>query len=114
MQYKDFKDGIRLSRLGMGNMRLPETQDANGTHIDFVKAQALIDQAYAAGVNYFDTAYIYHGGMSEVFTGRSLKKYPRASYYVADKYNLEANSDFARERVGLGAVSIKQQHRRFP
>ena len=116
MQYKDFKDGIRLSRLGMGNMRLPETQDANGTHIDFEKAQALIDQAYAAGVNYFDTAYIYHGGMSEVFTGRSLKKYPRASYYVADKYNLEANSDYEAEfaeqldRLQLDTVDFYMLH----
>ena len=97
MQYKQFKDGIRLSRLGMGNMRLPEIKDENGTHIDFDKAQALIDMAYEAGVNYYDTAYIYHGGMSEVFTGKSLKKYPRDTYYVADKYNLEANPDYRAE-----------------
>ena len=97
MQYKEFKDGVRLSRLGMGNMRLPQIEDENGQRIDFEKAQALVDQAYAAGVNYFDTAYIYHGGKSEVFTGQSLKKYPRESYYVADKYNLEANPDYEAE-----------------
>ena len=97
MERKEFKDGIRLSRLGMGNMRLPVKQDEPGTPIDYEKAQRLIDAAYAAGVNYFDTAYIYHGGQSEVFTGRALKKYPRESYYVADKYNLEANPDYAFE-----------------
>ena len=97
MEYKEFKDGIRLSRLGMGNMRLPVKQDEPGKPIDFEKAQRLIDAAYAAGVNYYDTAYIYHGGMSEVFTGQALSKYPRESYYVADKYNLEANPDYAFE-----------------
>ena len=97
MEHKAFKDGIQLSRLGMGNMRLPVQGDAPNSPIDFEKAQRLIDTAYAAGVNYYDTAYIYHGGKSEVFTGQALKKYPRESYYVADKYNLEANPDYAFE-----------------
>ena len=94
MQYKEFKDGVRLSLLGMGNMRLPVREEAPGQPIDCEKAEAIIDAAYAAGVNYYDTAYIYHNGESEVFTGRSLKKYPRDSYYVADKFNFQAQPDY--------------------
>lgn len=94
MVYKNFKDEIKISRLGMGNMRLPEKNTENGTVIDYEAAKAIIDQAMKAGVNYFDTAYIYHGGESEVFTGKALKEYPRESYYVADKFNYQANPDY--------------------
>lgn len=82
MEYKVFQD-ISLSRLGMGNMRLPVTEP-NGP-IDMEKAQAIIDFAYARGVNYFDTAWFYHNGQSESFLGEALTKYPRDSYYLADK-----------------------------
>lgn len=93
MAYKDFQ-GIKLSRLGMGNMRLPVKNTENGEVIDYDAAKEIIDHAIKAGVNYFDTAYIYHGGESEVFTGKALKEYPRESYYVADKYNYQASTDF--------------------
>ena len=44
--------------------------------------------AYAIehGVNYFDTAWGYHGGQSELVMGRILKKYPRDSFYLATKF----------------------------
>lgn len=74
--------GEELPRLGLGCMRLP--MDENGA-IDFVNAQQMIDYAMENGVNYFDTAYIYHDGESEKFLGKALKKYPRSSYYLADK-----------------------------
>ena len=80
MQYKQLC-GEKLSRLGMGNMRLP-TLDGK---IDEAKAQAIFDYLIGEGVNYFDTAYMYHGGESEKFVGKALKKYPRDSYYLADK-----------------------------
>ena len=94
MQYKNFKDTIKLSRLGMGNMRLPVREDETGRPIDYERAKAIIDECMRAGINYFDTAYIYHGGESERFVGRALKDYPRESFYVADKFNIEANPDF--------------------
>ena len=80
MQYKQLC-GEKLSRLGMGNMRLP-TLDGR---IDEAKAQAIFDYLIGEGINYFDTAYMYHGGESEKFVGKALKKYPRDSYYLADK-----------------------------
>ncbi len=92
MQYKDFKDGIRLSRLGLGNMRLPVIDGDQGK-IDYEKAQAIVDACYEGGVNYFDTAFNYHNGTSEIFVGKALSKYPRDSYYVATKYNYMANPD---------------------
>ncbi len=48
----------------------------------------------AHGVNYYDTAYIYHGGKSEIVLGRALSKYPRDSFYIADKFNVQANSNY--------------------
>jgi predicted aldo/keto reductase-like oxidoreductase len=91
MIYKPFKDES-LSRLGMGNMRLPTT----GEHgpIDREKAQEIVDYAISHGINYFDTAYIYHGGESESFTGDALAKYPRSSYNLATKFNVMSGTDY--------------------
>lgn len=89
---------MKLSRLGMGNMRLP-ILDGDASRIDVPKARALVDRCMAGGVNYYDTAYIYHGGQSEKFLGQALASYPRESFYVADKFNLLANPDY-REQFG--------------
>ena len=75
----------KISLLGLGTMRLPLRDAADQTSIDEEKAQEIFDYAYAHGVNYFDTAYPYHGGMSEKFCGKALAKYPRASYHLASK-----------------------------
>ena len=53
--------------------------------IDVEKAREIIEYAYEHGVNYFDTAYGYHGGESERFVGRVLSQYPRASWHLATK-----------------------------
>ena len=73
-----------VSLLGFGLMRLP-TINGESSKIDYPKAQAMIDRAFRAGVNYFDTAYVYHGKTSEVFAGETLSRYPRDSYYLATK-----------------------------
>ena len=75
-------------------MRLPQTEPGLGKPIDVPKAQALIDVCMGRGVNYYDTAYIYHGGKSEVVLGQALARYPRETYYVADKFNVQANPDY--------------------
>lgn len=82
MQYNTFQE-LQLSRLGFGTMRLP--LDAAG-NIDEVQVGEMVDYAMSHGVNYFDTAYPYHGGMSEVIISRTLQKYPRESFYLATKY----------------------------
>jgi predicted aldo/keto reductase-like oxidoreductase len=53
--------------------------------IDEEKAREIIEYAYEHGVNYFDTAYGYHGGESETFVGKVLNQYPRESYHLATK-----------------------------
>lgn len=94
MRYGIFKDNIKLSRLGLGAMRLPQTEPGFAGHIDEPKAQEVIDYCMTHGVNYYDTAYIYHGGKSEVVLGQALSKYPRDSFYIADKFNIQANPDY--------------------
>lgn len=84
MIYKKFKD-LELSALGMGCMRLP-IKEGNETSIDEAEAARMLDYALSRGVNYIDTAWGYHGGQSELVMGRLLAKYPRDSYYLADKF----------------------------
>ena len=84
MIYKNFQ-GIRLSALGMGAMRLPVV-NGNDSEIDEKAAAAMVDYAMEHGINYYDTAWGYHGGNSELVMGRALGKYPRERYYLADKF----------------------------
>ena len=93
MIQKPFQD-ISLSRLGMGNMRLPVEGGKDGAPIDRARAQEIIDYAMSHGINYYDSAYDYHNGESEKFLGEALKKYPRDSYYLATKFLLFANADY--------------------
>ncbi|MBQ2727412.1 MAG: aldo/keto reductase [Clostridia bacterium] len=84
MIYKEHRN-LKLSELGMGCMRLPVTaEDPDTVDLDAVKQMA----AYAMekGINYYDTAWGYHGGMSEIIMGEVLKEYPRDSFYLADKF----------------------------
>ena len=100
------KAGITTSLLGYGCMRLPTLPDGR---IDEVRAEALLNTARDAGVNYFDTAYPYHGGESEPFVGRVIAKWPRESFYLATKLPLwqcksldEAKRIFADQQKRLG------------
>jgi len=83
MLYSDFQ-GVKLSRLGFGMMRLPVKEDKS---VDLEEVVRMTDYAMAHGVNYFDTAYPYHGGTSELAAAKALvARYPRDSFYLADKY----------------------------
>ncbi len=84
MIYKDFQ-GLKLSALGMGNMRLPIIDGMNDK-IDEKAVEEMFDYAIEKGVNYFDTAWGYHDGMSELVVGKLLQKYPRESFYLATKF----------------------------
>ena len=75
--------GHDLSALGFGLMRLPTAPDGA---IDKARLQAMVDCAMASGVNYFDTAWPYHAGKSEIAIRDALAQYPRESYFLADKY----------------------------
>lgn len=84
MIFHEFQ-GMRLSALGMGNMRLPVIGGDDGK-IDEKAVEEMIACAMQAGVNYYDTAYGYHNGRSETVVGSILKNYPRDSFYLATKF----------------------------
>lgn len=84
MVTKEFQD-ITLSALGMGTMRLP-VFDGDDSKIDEAKTAEMVDYAIKNGINYFDTAWGYHSGNSEIVMGKVLKSYPRDSFYLASKF----------------------------
>jgi len=84
MIYKDFQN-LKLSALGMGAMRLPITS-GNDAMIDEAATSEMVDYAVRNGVNYFDTAWGYHGGNSETVMGKILNQYPRDNFYLATKF----------------------------
>ena len=122
MEYRDWtkKDGsgrdISTSLLGYGCMRFPTLPDGR---IDEVRAEKLLNTAREAGVNYFDTAFPYHGGESEPFVGRVIAKWPRESFYLATKLPLwscktldEAKDIFEKqfERLGVDYIDFYLLH----
>ncbi|WP_229595837.1 aldo/keto reductase [Pseudodesulfovibrio sediminis] len=71
MQYRKVsKNGEMLSALGYGLMRLP----TDGDEIDEALAEQQVLDGLAKGINYFDTAYPYHEGKSELFIGRVIER----------------------------------------
>ena len=82
MQYEATEKFGKISKLGFGAMRFPMKGDA----IDQEQVDQMIQAAYEAGVNYFDTAYIYNGGASEISLGKALRRFPRESFFLADKH----------------------------
>lgn len=77
--------GLKLSALGMGTMRLPVI-DGDNARIDEAAAAEMTACAMERGINYYDTAWGYHGGSSELVMGRILSGYPRERFYLADKF----------------------------
>ena len=117
MEHRNWnKNNIRTSLLGYGCMRFPIKAD--GT-IDEERAEALLNTAKAAGVNYFDTAYPYHNGQSEPFVGRVIAKWDRSSFYLATKmplWNCKSLDDAKRifeeqlQRLGVDYIDFYLLH----
>ncbi len=83
MLYNDFQDK-KISALAMGCMRLPTKE--NFDEINEEELSKMVDYAMTHGVNYYDTAWGYHDGKSELAIGECLAKYPRESFYLTDKF----------------------------
>lgn len=83
MIYKTFQD-LRLSALGMGCMRLP--LKGGDTEINEHETARMVAYALEHGINYFDTAWGYHGGSSETVMGKVLSAYPRDRFFLASKF----------------------------
>ena len=84
MIYNSFQD-VHLSALGFGAMRLPVI-GGDDSRIDEAAALRMVDTAMANGINYYDTAWGYHGENSELVMGRALARYPRESFCLATKF----------------------------
>ena len=84
MIYKDFQ-GMQLSALGMGCMRLPVV-NGDDAAVDQAAVEKMVALAMERGVNYYDTAWGYHAGHSEEAIGRALAAYPREQFCLADKF----------------------------
>ncbi len=108
MIYKPFQD-LKLSALGMGAMRLPVIGGDDGK-IDEKAAADMVAWAMEHGVNYYDTAWGYHNGQSELVMGRALKAYPREQFYLATKFpgydlaNMDKVEEIFQEQLRKCAV----------
>lgn len=97
MIYNEFQ-GEQLSALALGCMRLPVI-DGDDSRPDLEATAKMVDYALEHGINYFDTAWGYHAGNSELAVANALKNYPREKYKLANKfpgYDL-ANIDKVKE-----------------
>lgn len=83
MVYRDFK-GKKLSSLGLGCMRFPRIEGTE--ELDMEKIERMFDLCMKSGINYYDTAWGYLQGKSEIITGDMLKKYNRDEYCLASKF----------------------------
>ena len=98
MELRKFKDGLNISPLGFGAMRFPIDED-KPSNINVEKSCEMLDYAFEHGVNYFDTAYMYHDYASEAFVGKALARYPREKFYLATKlppWNIDKKEDLQR------------------
>ena len=96
MEKRFIKDS-NVSLLGMGCMRFPLIEGTE--EIDLEQTEKMVDLAFKSGINYFDTAYPYHFGKSETVIGNILSKYPRESFYLADKmpsWSCQSKEDVVR------------------
>ena len=109
-------DLSKMPKLGFGLMRLPEKDG----EIDIEHVKRMVDKYMQMDMNYFDTAYVYHGGKSEVAAREALvKRYPRDSFMIATKlpaWEIKQESDIERifneqcERAGVDYFDLYLLH----
>lgn len=107
-------------KLGFGCMRLPQTNPDDPTAIDLEQFKQMVDTFIEAGGTYFDTAYVYHNGHSEVALREALvKRYPRDSFTIATKCLAWAQPDAesakaclttSMERLGVDYIDYYLLH----
>ncbi|MEB3430061.1 aldo/keto reductase [Citroniella saccharovorans] len=119
MQYRYItNDKIKVSKLGFGMMRLPVVEGNNGK-IDKIEAMKILKYAYENGVNYFDTAYVYHDETSESMLKDFIKEVGRENILIADKLPVwlcETYEDFEKyldiqlDRLGTSYIDFYLTH----
>ena len=117
MIYRRFEKGnMDVSLLGLGCMRFPA--DGRG-NVDEAKAIEMIRKSIDEGINYIDTAYTYHGGLSEKIIAKALKDGYIEKTLVADKlptWLLKTEEDVRRiffeqkERLDIDVIDMYLVH----
>jgi predicted aldo/keto reductase-like oxidoreductase len=112
MRYTEFgKTGAKVSRLGMGCMRLPSYEKGGKTVFDEEKGIALMHRAIDLGVNYFDTAPYYCDSLSEVILGKALAGGKRETVFVSTKNPVEnASGDDYEKRLEKSLKNLQTDH----
>lgn len=105
----NFETAMNTPKLGFGLMRLPRGADGK---YDVEQCKAMVDRFLASGMTYFDTAYVYDNGDSELLAGEALvSRHPRDSFTLATKLNTRVAKDaedarrqfsVSLERTGAG------------
>ena len=109
MQYRNFgKTGFKVSALGMGCMRLPRIPGGTDSQVDREQAWEMIRYAADHGVNYFDTAYVYHSKVSEEVLGEALEGGRREKVKIATKQSFHTMKDL---KSGGGATILENARR---
>jgi len=102
MEYRNLgASGLRISELGLGSWL------THGGSVAEAASAELIHAAYAAGINFFDTANMYAKGAAEQILGRALRDYARSSYVIGTKVYF-AMGDGPNDR-GLSRKHIMEQ-----
>lgn len=103
-------NGDKVGILGYGAMRWPMKKDENGKNVvDQEEVNKLVDHALAHGVNYFDSAPMYHKGKSESVTGIALSRHPRESYFIATKMsNMKGDKPSREDGIAMYRNSLKE------
>ena len=123
MQYRTLgKTGLKVSLLGMGCMRLPFIDGDGSNGVDIPAAIELIQYAANNGINYFDTAFGYHGGESETYLGEALEHKRKNVVYVTkqpfwemhDKATIRRNLENTLKKLRTDYIDVYLLHRIMP
>jgi len=113
------KTGLNVSAFGLGIMRMPVTDPDDSKSLDFERGVEMIRYAIDHGVNYFDSAYVYHGGRSEELLGAALKDGYREKAIIATKLpasdvakpeDMDTFLNTSLKRLGVDQIDVYLMH----
>jgi len=112
--------GKKIKKLGFGFMRLPGFPGRPSDEIDYELVKEMVDLYMERGFSYFDTAYGYHGGNSEVAIRKAVtERFPRDAFQVTTKMplwnpltldELKGQTNTSLERTGLDYFNLYFMH----